>query len=294
MGCNLRVERLLNRCPEVDCEDREKYPMVVGPDFSMMVHNRWGTFAGVAAYVFVRKPDGAMPYIEVYVWDAALEDKCYERFIICEGMCLPEEDERKLLGYARYGHLMPPWQDDMDDLNRDIQTFFPDWNYPGYDKMEIGVAIEHIYYASHRSGPKGILYRAGLNSIAYDLYEYESYNVIGSTPDEIIGHGVPEAALRILNQPWFTVYYLEGEELDRFAEVYKCFADRLGETLPSLGQWLYLEGLYEQARFGDEDFDKRVFENLAFLNKTKLYCGAVVNNLFGFLGLMDYLGVEIE
>ena len=116
MGCNLHVERLLNRCPEVDCEDREKYPMVVGPDFSMMVHNVWGTFAGVAAYVFVRKPDGAMPYVEVYIWDAALEDRYYERFIICEGMCLPEEDERKLLGYARYGHLKVLWQDDMDEV----------------------------------------------------------------------------------------------------------------------------------------------------------------------------------
>ena len=42
MGCNLHMERLLNRCPEVDCGDREKYPMVVGPDFSMMVDNLFG------------------------------------------------------------------------------------------------------------------------------------------------------------------------------------------------------------------------------------------------------------
>lgn len=293
MGCNLRVERLLNRCPEVDSGDLEKYPVVGGKTFSMMVHNRWGIDAGVVAYMYVAKPDGALPYVDIYIWDARLEDRYYERFVICEGMCLPEEEERKLLWYARSGRLMSLWQDELDEVTCDIQTFFPSWNYPGYSRREIGEAIEHIYYASHKSGPKGVLYKAGLSSIAYGLYEYESYNVIGRTPEEIIGHGVPEEALRILNQPWFTVYYMEGAELERFAEVYKCLGYHLGGRLPSLGQWLYLEGLYAQARFKDEDFNEKVYENLAFLNKPQRYCGAVVDNLFGFLGLMDELGVEI-
>lgn len=294
MGCNLRLERLLNRCPEVNSDDFEKYPPVGGTKFSMMVHNGWGVFGGVAAYIYVVKPDGEMPYVDIYIWDAGLEDKYYERFIICEGMCLPEEEERKLLWYARFGCLKSLWQDDMDEVTRDIQTFFPQWNYPGYDKRDIGEAIEHIYYASHKSGPKEVLFKAGLCNIALSLHEYESYNVIGRTPEEIIGHGLPDEALRILNQPWFTVYYMESEELEHFAEVYRCLGYRLGGERPSLGQWLYLEGLYEQARFGDEDFDQKVYENLAFLNNTRLYCGSVVDSMFGFLGLMDELGIAIE
>ena len=111
----------------------------------------------------------------------------YRRLIIEEGMCLPEDREKELMRYARGGRGMLLASDgEMRYLCDVLREYFPYLNYCGYE--DPGKAIEHIYYASHRSGPKEILYKAGLSNIAYDLEIMEHYNFIGRTPSEIVGH----------------------------------------------------------------------------------------------------------
>ena len=47
-----------------------------------------------------------------------------------------------------------------------VRRNFPEWHYAEYDKDEIGNALSHLYFASHRSGIREILYKAGLNNLA--------------------------------------------------------------------------------------------------------------------------------
>ena len=57
-----------------------------------------------------------------------------------------------------------------------------------------------MYFASHPSGAREILYKAELANIAYHLHQLPTYNIIGSTPEKIIGNKLPLKLLRILNQ----------------------------------------------------------------------------------------------
>ena len=91
----------------------------------------------------------------------------------------------------------------MQVFNDDIIRYFPQWNFHEYEACDIAEALEHIYYASHISGPKEVLYKAGLSNLAYHLHEFESYNAIGTTPGEIIGQDIPRLSFGLIKNHAF-------------------------------------------------------------------------------------------
>jgi len=285
-----KIERLINRCPEVDCDDLETYPLASDEEFIWMEKELFRGFHGSEFFLFVRLNEGQSPYIEIYIWDPQLLERDYVRFIIREGICLPEKMESELDWYARDRHL----RISVSLMNRycsDIKRYFPQWNFHEYEVCDIGQAIDHIYYASHRSGPKEVLYKAGLHNIAYHLYEFESYNAIGTTPGEILGLDMPMGLLRVLNQPMFTLYFLKKEALEHAMVIYDCFSHCIGGRI-SLGQWVYLESLYKQ-EYGPIMFNVKIFNNLIHLNKSMSYCWQVIDMLSGMMDVFDYYGLEL-
>ena len=266
----LGFERLINRCPIVDCEDYVKYPLTSDEEFLQM--EKASCMGNLSSWVFafVRACEQQAPYVEIYVWDAGLYERDYIRFIICDGMCFTEELEGEFIGYTRFKRLHIPMKV-MLGFNADIIRYFPQWNFHEYEACDIGEALEHIYYASHRSGPREILYKAGLNNIAHNLHEFESYNVIGTTPGEILGHDIPVRLLQIMNQPNLMPYFYEEESIIHSIKVCACFTEFMDK----------------------EDFNLKIFNNLSFLNKSRDECWRIIDSMFSFLDALEQHGMKI-
>ena len=281
----LAIERMMIPCPVVDCGDYEKYPPASDSELSEMKSVYWCVPRDAVIYINVCVNKGQAPYVDVYVWDSMLCDKSYERFIICEGMCLPEDLEKKLIEYSRYRNLY------ISDKNKaalsyDIVRYFPRWNYDEHIFADIGEALEYIYFVSH-SGPREILYKAGLCNIGAYLDQYETYNVIGTTPQSIIGHDVPLKLLRILNQPSYTDYFLDEEFLERAVMVYSHYSGYIGKTYPSLGQWLYLDGLFFRGMVAKDEFSRPLYNYLESIDKCWVASKAIVDKYFCFLEMRE-------
>ena len=288
----LGFERIINRCPVIDCEDYVAYPLASDEELVQM-EKASCRCSLISVFAFVRIGENQVPYVEVYVWDAQLYERDYIRFIICDGRCLTEELEGELIGYTKLKRIHMPLSV-MQIFNADIIRYFPQWNFREYEACDIAEALEHIYFASHSSGPKGVLYKAGLSNLAYHLHEFESYNVIGTTPAEIIGHDIPMRLLQIMNQPNLTTYFYDVESIIHSIKVYSCFSEFIGDRYLSLGQWTYLEALFIQRKLDKEDFSCKIFNNLSFLNKSREECWMIIDSMFSLLDALKQYGMNVQ
>lgn len=284
------LERVMNRCPEVDCDDYEAYPLASDSEFRFMEHEASKMNKYARVFVFVRSDEQEDLYVEIYIWDEFLFAEQYKRFIIREGYCLSDDLEKCLLGYTRATCLVI-WQSEMHTIYHELREFFPQWNYYGYKAAEVGNALEHIYYASHHSGPREILYKAGLGKLAFNLDKMEYYDAIGTTPQAIVGHDVPLRLLRILNHLKLPDCYLDEETLEHVKDVYSHFGGYIIDTDLTLTQWLYLDGLYERGMFAKGDFERQFYDNLAQYDLDWWRSISIIHRCFDFIELRNQLGL---
>ena len=258
-----KIERRLCRCPEIDCSDDAGFPLPDEAEFKAMEQNYCEDLSRVYIFPFVRENKKGVWYVDVYVWDQMLYPEAFRRFIICTGYCLPEILESSFLEYIK-GNFACLDKVQMERFNSSIISKFPDWHYVRYPASCIGQALEHIYYASHRSGMREILYKADLNLIAFYLDKIPSCNLIGSTPKEIIGRGMPLNLLRILNHPMLIENLFSEESAEHCREVYKRYGGHIGRKRVSAGQWYYLDELYcNDGTFAGHGFIRALFELLS-------------------------------
>ncbi len=196
-----RIERQLYKCPEVDCSDYTEFPPLDKVDYMAMEQEYCEDSSLVHIFPFVRENDKGVWYIDIYVWDLMLYPEAFRRFVICSGYCLPEILEDSFFEYIR-GDFICLDEEQMERFNDSVIEHFPECHYISYSGYYAGQALEHLYYASHKSGMREILYKADLNLIAYHLDEIPACNVVGSTPEAIVGHGIPLPLLRIMNHPF--------------------------------------------------------------------------------------------
>lgn len=253
------AERKVFSCPELDCEDHTAFPEASEEEFAAMESSYAEDPSMVCLYPFVREPADGKPYIELYFWDSMLYLESYKRFVIAEGFRMTEMDETDFLRYTGGG--LFAYQDTTETFLETADRLFPGWHLSGYDAGRIREALEHMYFASHRSGPREILYKAGLGNIAYHLDDMSEYNILGTTPAEIIGHGITLGMLRILNQPEFVREIEDSSSIESFGEVYRKYGGHIGGEAVSRGQWKYLAEL-SSGRFIGGRFSRALYGRL--------------------------------
>lgn len=263
---NLNMERLMFSCHEMDSVDIDGYPRVTHEQFMEIALEFDEDQSFVHIYPFVRQMDDGTGYIDIYVWDLLLYPARYRRFIIREGYRFTAVDESDFFHYLSRRFLSID-EESMECMDEMVMKLFPDWHFKLYSSDEMMTALNHMYFASHRCGAREILYKAGLECIASVLDEIPAYNIIGTTPEKIIGNGLPLKLLRIMNRRNMA-YKLEDEEGIRFCkEVYGRYAGYMGKEIPSPVQWQYLEELYKNdGRFGGHGFIRSLYEKLADTN----------------------------
>ena len=254
-------ERIFFECPEVSGEDYLTFPSVSDEEFYTMGLDFYSYSSVIHIFPFVSRTESANPYVELYIWDLMQYPDVYKRFVIFDGQRMNEEDEEKFLSYAKCKLYIYPKL--LEQFSKEVQSIFPQWHLQHYKPNQIGRMMEHIYFASHPSGPRETLYKAELENIAYHLDKLPGYNIFGSTPEKIIGKDLPLKLLRILNQWEFTEFLFEVREIDLVREVYRKYSGYLGKNVVTAGQWKYLEELSKpNGLFKGMKFNRTIYENL--------------------------------
>lgn len=262
MNNNRNLERLLFSCPEVDCHDFAAFPLVSDDEFMVMEQEFCEDTSFVHIFPFVRREKGK-GYIDLYVWDLMLFPDAYKRFVITDGFSLPGKEEEVFLEYIN-GNFIRFDDEQMQRMNEEVVRIFPSWHYVDYSSEYMSEALNHMYFASHRSGAREILYKADLHRIAANLEEIPSYNIIGTNPESIIGYDLPLKLLRILNQPAMISKLFTEESIIQCRNVYNKYSGYIGKKLPSSGQWDYLEALYNNGgKFAGYGFIRAFYEKIS-------------------------------
>lgn len=134
-------------------------------------------------------------YIELVLMNDYVKSFFY-RFIIASDYSWSYEEE------YRFGELVrceKPAFDyvDLYYLYEKYSSKHTDWQLQ-YSKKEPLMLLDHIYSCLHRNSVKETLYKAGLNEIAINIDDVEEYNLIGSSPSDILS-GLTVRTLRAIN-----------------------------------------------------------------------------------------------
>lgn len=220
---NRKIERTFFRCPEVNGYDDVTYPIVDDETLDLMkyakpiesLYEAYGTFTKVFPYV---RSENGLDFVDVYFCDDLGR---YERFIIRDGYRMAFLREERFIGNLRYfynrirmGERCPISEESVS-FRDDVMDKFPNWNIKAdcmnYE-IDLAILLEQIYYSSHRSGPREILYKAGLTHLAWNLDEFSHYDMAGTTPEAIIDEGWNLKKLRVLDRCLYAREY--GNESD--------------------------------------------------------------------------------
>ena len=246
---NRELEKKIFACPKLSPYDKSIYPEL---DSDMMAKknlfinkNKYPAF-----FSCVRKTRDFC-FIDIY---SENEEGYESRYTIREGYCLSDNLERNLIHMIhKYMRSKGKWffvhfdvEENLETVFEEAKNVFPNWNLT-FDADKAALLIEQMYFSSHRSGPREILYKAGLNNIAYELDNLPDYCMTGTTPDKIFGHGFNLKMLKILNNLRRRNY--SEDSLNRFKKTYHKFSDYIGVELPNTDQWDYLETLCSEKAY---------------------------------------------
>lgn len=257
---NRKIERMFFKCPEVNCRDYNLFPLLDEDDYMGMCSDFSLHLSDICMYIFVRSSVNYGSYVDIYIWDITNLDG-YDHFVICDGFCLPEELESKFLEYA-FNKTLYISELEFHEANERIIKAFPQWHYKDYGTQYMYLALQHLYFASHPSGPREILFKAeGLEYIAANMDKLYSYNILGATPSAIIDKEAPLKLLRILNRPTHFELLCNPDDCDICKGAYKIYCSCFGKGIPSVGQWNYILELYKDGgRFGGYGFRREIYE----------------------------------
>ncbi len=261
MDSSRKIERMFYKCPEVNCRDYDSFPLLDEDDYMGMCSDFSLHLSEICMFIFVRNSVNYGPYVDIYVWDV-VNFEGYDHFVICDGFRLPEELETKFLEYAYCGKMFISVEQ-FFEVNQKIIKTFPQWHYKNYSVEYLYIALQHMYYASHSSGPREILFKAeGLEYIAANMDKLNSFNILGTTPSAIIDKEIPLKLLRILNRKPHFELLCEPDDCAICKGAYKKYSSYFGKEIPSAGQWNYILELYKNGgTFGGYGFKKEIYDN---------------------------------
>lgn len=279
MSDNNKISKQLNNCPVYDMADSDiKPPTVLEADLAVMDAVYVNHPNKILIYPKISHVDDRV-FIEIYAYNKIkFPVKFYKRFLLLEGFSLDETSENEFIRFIKEDNLFIE-QNDIVAFQEALLEAFPKVNIPVYSPNEVGIMLENVYYTLF-NGPKKVLFEAGLYRIAFDLDNIDDFNIIGNTPEEILG--VSSRCLKLLNDFDLT-NRLNGLNNRKFLnwifENYSSYLDREGI---SKYQYLYIEQL-------DLFCDNNPFENDYIVDDQLFEMMKDVKSDFEFKGYMEYV-----
>jgi len=249
-----QIERRLFPCPEVDTGEYPADPMLM--DENSKIWSSLRTLDGRIRYInpFVGVTEEYEEYLDLYVYNPTSKE--VSRFVIVPGLRMKAEEEDRFLAMLHQKGICFQYlgESPMDVL----MNCFLEWHLSQDEQPDI--VLEHAYFASHRSGAREILFKAGLFNLACEVEKIPCYNLLGTNPETIIDCGLPLKFLRILGKYGANKFYTQ-ESIERCKEVYKKYSGYFGKNI-SNGQWQYLEELLPGGIFEGEKFNRTLFNRM--------------------------------
>lgn len=270
-------ERQIFACKETNCEDYQTYSECC---------------SALGNYLYSHTKDDSKTYILGFVFDTVDKEKYIavfrinysfndiaKRYIIHPGHRLSEADEELLLNDLDSDVVC----DNYDDLLADVRKAFPEWGLDNVDYGSVKDLLEHCYYASF-PGPKGILAKNQLLVIGRNINHIPSYNLMGKSPEEILGRNLSKHMLRVLNDKNMVSCLYNDQSIKRFIKIYNQFSGIIQDKI-SPCQYLYLdhisdaqnqieefkEGLYRYlGDYGNEDLMQKYDRFYCVRSKVKM------------------------
>ena len=221
----------------------------------------------VTIFPLVRTSIDGKKYIDIYIYDPA--ESFEERYVLVPGFKLTDEkeetfEEKLKSKFVRYNF----WDDNFVSETKKMGE-------PYLDNLNI---MSHLllayYYISFRSGIRELLFKSGLNYLAFFIDIYEEINLAGSTPEELFD--LPIKALRMFNNYDMYSYIANPYRRIVTANTYKRYSSFLNEgIIPNKTQWSYLlrtriaESEPNQGLFNYK-FNRSIFNELGEVNDSGL------------------------
>ena len=248
--------RLLFDCPEIDSSDHSTYSECSSGLGEYMYAYATDT-TKVYVFLFVCRNKG-IDYVSVFIWDFNCDDPV-KRFIIRQGYRMNESEEEDYLKYTNAE--LECDEEAYKEFLKKIQYIFPSWGVINYTKEQIGILLSHIYYASHRSGPKSIFYRNNLPTIAENINHLPLISLFSETPETIIGRNLSIDNLRVLNKDFMIQYLFSDESISMFKNIYELFPEYVNVNILRC-QWLYLRNISDDGQNIIESFNEDLYSCL--------------------------------
>lgn len=261
-----KLERKIYRSPEADSMNACEFPYANEEKFLGMESAFLTDEEKIHIFMNLSQTLANESFLDIYIWDYMQYPTFYKRFVICEGRRMTKEAEEEYLHYANEAKKGLILIDDreLERLYEAVSKKFPMWHFQKYSKDTLAEAMEHLYYASHRSGAKEILYKSQLTNIAFYIEKkMPEYNILGTSPTSIL-FDLPLRLLRILNQPGLINRLFYEGSIEKCRNVYQKYSDFIGqENQVSIAQWSYLEALYNNdGEFFGRGFNRALYNRL--------------------------------
>jgi len=186
------------------------------------------------------------PYIDtLYVTCECRNDEIIfnkKRFTFHEGYRWSFRDEKIFMEKCLKNKLLQIKPFLMDELFEYYSTNNPDWKLKRYfiDNIKL---LDQIYHCMRRGSVKEILYKAGLDELAFNFDYMDEYDLLSKKPTEIYG-GVSMRVLRALNSKDGAILLSKASSRKFVKELQAKFPDIFKEKLNN-AQCRYLNFLIE-------------------------------------------------
>lgn len=255
----LSLEKIWNHTPIVESDNLSRYCPIDDITFMGMESDFINESSKFHLHAFYRLDSEKRWYIDMYIWDCMLYPDICRRIIIQNGFILAEDDESLFIEYTRKLESEGIYNKEEFDLIRNHFSHAEDNRFRRLDYPS--VELQAIYFSWHK-GVREILCKAGLDFISYHLERISGINLIGSTPVSIVGYGVTNKFLRIVNTPEMVKCLFSEEQLQHCLTVYKAYSGYVEKDLPNLYQCSYFKMLYEDGQFGGTEFNRTLYRRL--------------------------------
>ena len=261
------VERKLFKCKEISEDDETKlFPPLLNEAIDLVRIQHDDNTYSRQVFACIRVNKNEEKYIDVYFINKLIYyPQCYRRFIILKDYRLRENDEDEFEFLCRQSRIDMEVNDFIMLQNSFMEDFCPEMSLKVYGGNDVGNYLMHIYYATHRSGPREILYKAGCNITAEMFEKIEGCNMLGNSPESILG--IPLNLIRIFESHGLIdkMATVSGRNnAFRIYQKYSSFFNGKQGQIPDKYQWKYLE---EHEHIGQGCFDKRIYHRLHNANE---------------------------
>lgn len=234
MNSNLHIERFLFPCLEIN---ESAYPDIPKKKWNGLERAFFQACKDKEYIIhpYVARTEENEIYFQIHV--SRISDLEHSiRFIIRKNYRLTEDQENLFFSFCHHRHVIID-EDLYRSVERSVLRFFPEIHFNHYKDQRHGLL--HLYYALHASGPRELLYKAGLHKFATRLDEVDSYNYVGHSPSEIFD-GIPMKLLRVLHCSWGFKLLSDRETRNQLANFCNKHAQSVNDWDLTWGQIQYI------------------------------------------------------